>query len=79
MRMCFRVPGIVALAMALATPALGQNLLNVSYDPTRELYADYDAAFVKYLASEIATDRQDPAVARRLGRPGARGDRRSGG
>jgi sulfate/thiosulfate transport system substrate-binding protein len=48
MRMCFRVPGIVALAMALATPALGQNLLNVSYDPTRELYADYDAAFVKY-------------------------------
>lgn len=32
---------------ALATAA-GVKLRNVSYDPTRELYADYNAAFAKY-------------------------------
>ena len=37
----------VAIA-ALATPAVAQTLLNVSYDPTRELYQDFNAAFVKY-------------------------------
>jgi sulfate transport system substrate-binding protein len=36
--------------LALAGTALAKNieLLNVSYDPTRELYADYNAAFAKY-------------------------------
>jgi sulfate/thiosulfate transport system substrate-binding protein len=41
----------VALELALAAPSRGQGsltLLNVSYDPTRELYQDYNAAFVKY-------------------------------
>jgi sulfate transport system substrate-binding protein len=33
---------------ALATPAVAQTLLNVSYDPTRELYQDVNAAFIKY-------------------------------
>jgi len=33
---------------AFAAPAPGQTLLNVSYDPTRELYQDLNAAFVKY-------------------------------
>jgi sulfate transport system substrate-binding protein len=40
-----------ALAGVLAsfTAALGaQTLLNASYDPTRELYQDFNAAFVKY-------------------------------
>ncbi len=42
----------VALAVALglvASPALAKNikLLNVSYDPTRELYKDYNAEFAK--------------------------------
>jgi sulfate/thiosulfate-binding protein len=37
----------VAIA-ALATPAVAQTLLNVSYDPTRELYQDVNAAFIKY-------------------------------
>ena len=32
---------------ASAAPA-AQTILNVSYDPTREFYADYDAAFAKY-------------------------------
>ncbi|MEO8444486.1 MAG: sulfate ABC transporter substrate-binding protein [Gammaproteobacteria bacterium] len=39
---------VVVLAAAVAVPALAQTLLNVSYDPTRELYADFNAAFVKY-------------------------------
>jgi sulfate/thiosulfate-binding protein len=28
--------------------AFAQNLLNVSYDPTREFYVEYNAAFIKY-------------------------------
>ena len=36
-----------AIAM-LGTAAAAQTLLNVSYDPTRELYQDFNAAFVKY-------------------------------
>jgi sulfate/thiosulfate transport system substrate-binding protein len=38
--------GIALTAMAGAVAA--QTLLNVSYDPTRELYQDFNAAFVKY-------------------------------
>ena len=39
--------GLLLLAAALAAPALqAQTLLNVSYDPTRELYADFNKAFV---------------------------------
>jgi len=40
-----------ALAVALAAvgaSAAAQTLLNASYDPTRELYQDFNAAFVKY-------------------------------
>lgn len=37
-------------ALALGWPALAKEitLLNVSYDPTRELYQDFNAAFAKY-------------------------------
>ena len=41
---------VAALAAALAAPAAAQNkitLLNVSYDPTRELYQDINGAFAK--------------------------------
>jgi sulfate/thiosulfate-binding protein len=38
--------GIALTAMAGAVAA--QTLLNVSYDPTRELYQDFNAAFAKY-------------------------------
>src|SRR6187200_430845 len=41
---------VAALAAALAAPAAAQNkitLLNVSYDPTRELYQEINAAFAK--------------------------------
>ena len=51
--------GIGTLAAApllagLALPALGQNitLLNVSYDPTRELYQEYNQAFARYWKSK---------------------------
>jgi len=33
---------------ALAAPALGTTLLNVSYDPTRELYKEINAAYAAY-------------------------------
>lgn len=37
------------VALTLSGPTLAdQTLLNVSYDPTRELYQDYNAAFIKY-------------------------------
>lgn len=39
---------ILALANPLAASAADITLLNVSYDPTRELYQDYNAAFAKY-------------------------------
>jgi sulfate/thiosulfate-binding protein len=42
---------IAALVVASASPARGQaapvSILNVSYDPTRELYRDVDAAFAR--------------------------------
>jgi len=37
----------VALTV-LGTAAVAQTLLNVSYDPTRELYQDFNAAFIKH-------------------------------
>src|SRR5690242_12755229 len=40
-----------AFALSLTLPTLASadvNLLNVSYDPTRELYQDFNAAFAKY-------------------------------
>jgi len=36
------------LGLASATAAAQVSLLNVSYDPTRELYQEYNAAFIKY-------------------------------
>ena len=39
----------LALGLAAAPPVHAQtNLLNVSYDPTRELYQDYNVAFARY-------------------------------
>jgi len=39
---------VLALANPVAATAAEVTLLNVSYDPTRELYQDYNAAFAKY-------------------------------
>ena len=46
-----KLKSMVLLIAALALPfsALGQtSILNVSYDPTREFYQDFNAAFAKY-------------------------------
>ena len=40
-----------------SSPAGGAKaLLNVSYDPTRELYQDYNAAFIKYWKGKTGQD-----------------------
>ena len=48
-------------ALAATTTHAETTLLNVSYDPTRELYQDYNAAFAKYWKAqtgEVVTVRQ---------------------
>jgi sulfate transport system substrate-binding protein len=43
------LPLLLLLLLPAAVPARAQvKLLNVSYDPTRELYQDFNAAFAKY-------------------------------
>ncbi|MCZ0961921.1 sulfate ABC transporter substrate-binding protein [Paracoccus benzoatiresistens] len=42
----------IALALAAAVPVHAETLLNVSYDPTRELYRDVNAAFTEKWAAE---------------------------
>src|ERR1039458_4916894 len=39
---------LLGCAFAVAAHAKEIKLLNVSYDPTRELYQDYNAAFARY-------------------------------
>ena len=56
----------LAASMALAAVSIGSavhaqapapvTLLNVSYDPTRELYVDYNAAFTKYWKAKTGQD-----------------------
>src|SRR5829696_1238575 len=40
--------GVAGVAEAAAAAPKAVTMLNVSYDPTRELYADYNAAFARY-------------------------------
>ena len=43
------IAGLVAASLVAGNAlAADVTLLNVSYDPTRELYQDYNAAFAKY-------------------------------
>jgi sulfate transport system substrate-binding protein len=46
LRTSLLLPGFLALGLSLAQAA--QDLLNVSYDPTRELYASINSAFAKH-------------------------------
>ncbi len=49
----------VGIALALAVPAVHAaevTLLNVSYDPTRELYQDFNAAFAKQWKAKTGDD-----------------------
>ena len=47
---------LVALAAVLRVGAATIELLNVSYDPTRELYVDYNGAFAKYWKAKTGDD-----------------------
>jgi sulfate/thiosulfate transport system substrate-binding protein len=52
-----RTLGAAALVLAIAGVASGQTqLLNASYDPTRELYVEFNAAFAKFWKAKSGTD-----------------------
>jgi sulfate transport system substrate-binding protein len=48
LRILIRLAAIGLMLTALGASASGQTLLNSSYDPTREFYQDFNAAFTKY-------------------------------
>jgi sulfate/thiosulfate-binding protein len=48
------IAGAAPLSSALAQTAI--TILNVSYDPTRELYEDYNAVFAKYWKAKTGQD-----------------------
>src|ERR1700761_1951783 len=48
--------GAVLFCLSSLSEAAGVTLLNVSYDPTRELYQEYNAAFAKYWKSKSGQD-----------------------
>ena len=47
---------LLASTLAVSAGAKEIKLLNVSYDPTREFYAEYNAAFSKYWKAKIGDD-----------------------
>jgi len=49
---------LVLVSVGLSTLASAQSvsLLNVSYDPTRELYVEFNAAFAKYWKAKTGQD-----------------------
>ncbi|MGA2786356.1 MAG: sulfate ABC transporter substrate-binding protein [Verrucomicrobiota bacterium] len=47
---------LLVCALALTAGAKEIKLLNVSYDPTRELYQDYNAAFARYWKTKTGDD-----------------------
>src|SRR5208283_3908773 len=47
---------LLASTLALSAGAKEIKLLNVSYDPTRELYQDYNTAFAKYWKAKTGDD-----------------------
>jgi len=51
----FAIAASGALTLAIAAPP-PVTLLNVSYDPTRELYAEFNAAFAKYWKGRTGQD-----------------------
>ena len=73
--------GAVLAGVLLAGSALAADvsLLNVSYDPTRELYGDFNKAFAAAYQKDYRQEHRDQAVAWRLRFAGALGDRRVAG
>ena len=54
----FLILGVILLLIPGIATAGTVTLLNVSYDPTRELYQDYNAAFAKYWKAKTGNDVQ---------------------
>ncbi|SHF62970.1 sulfate transport system substrate-binding protein [Lampropedia hyalina DSM 16112] len=50
------VGGLIGLALAGAAWAQSATILNVSYDPTREFYREYNAAFAKHWKADKGQD-----------------------
>jgi sulfate/thiosulfate transport system substrate-binding protein len=48
MRRVLTAVAVLAAGLLVSTASAAVSLLNVSYDPTRELYQDFNAAFAKY-------------------------------
>ena len=55
-RMLFGISVAVIAGLSQARAANPQTILNVSYDPTREFYEDYDLAFAKYWKQKTDND-----------------------
>src|SRR3954463_9379930 len=51
-RLILKAVTLLVIATGLGASAKEVKLLNVSYDPTRELYQEYNAAFAKYWAGK---------------------------
>ncbi len=51
------VAGLLASALVAGSAAAAKvSILNVSYDPTRELYQEYNSAFAKYWKGKTGDD-----------------------
>ena len=56
MKTLFKAFWILGLSASLLGPLRAIDLLNVSYDPTRELYTDFNAAFAKHYKEKTGSD-----------------------
>ena len=56
MKISSSISAVVALAFVAAASGKTVELLNVSYDPTREFYQEYNAAFAKYWKTKTGDD-----------------------
>ena len=61
---------LLVLSLAAVADAKEIRLLNVSYDPTRELYQDYNSAFTRYWKAKTGDDVVVSPIARRLRQAG---------
>lgn len=50
-----RLPALLLILAAASAPAADLKLLNVSYDPTREFYTEYNAAFARHWKQKAGT------------------------
>jgi sulfate transport system substrate-binding protein len=57
-RLVLLTAAALAATIPMAAAGAAVTLLNVSYDPTRELYVDYNAAFAKYWKAKTGQDVQ---------------------